>query len=114
MNKTTHTPGPWTVAYRPSMSIEGSIHAVIDKDRYPAAFVPAWDCPPNPSPDEAKANATLIAAAPDYHRQTELTIGGLEMLRLAIEADDPKPELLRRVKDLLRENKAMQAKAEGR
>ena len=61
--------------------------------------------------DIRDANARLIANAPEYHRQTDLTIGGLELLRTAIEADDPKRELLLCVDDLIRDNKAMQARA---
>jgi hypothetical protein len=61
--------------------------------------------------DIRDANARLIANAPEYHRQTDLTIGGLELLRTAIEADDPKRELLLRVNDLIRECKAVQALA---
>lgn len=63
----SHTSGPWTVEYRKPMSIDGNIHRVIDGERYPAAFVPAWDSPGPGEIDgteEAIANARLIASAP--------------------------------------------------
>jgi hypothetical protein len=65
----THSPGPWTVfrLARP-MTITGNVHQVVSEDRYPTAFVPAWDSPVGAEIDgteEAKANARLIAAAPD-------------------------------------------------
>ncbi len=50
------------------MEIKGRIHPVIDAERHPTAFVPAWDRP-NPGEidgaGEARANARLIAAAPE-------------------------------------------------
>ncbi len=66
--ETKHTPGPWTIEYKPGYATRGNSHAVINAERYPAAFVPAWN---DPEPgevfaaDEAIANARLIAAAPD-------------------------------------------------
>ena len=64
-----HTPGPWSVRrWSWPTEVTGSIHQVISADRFPTAFVPAWD-EPNPgeveASEEAKANAHLIAAAPE-------------------------------------------------
>ena len=60
-----YTKGPWTV-YKVSqpMTIAGDVHQVCNGDRFPAAFVPAWD---SPADAEALANAHLIAAAPDMY-----------------------------------------------
>lgn len=64
-----HTPGPWLVRrWSWPTEVTGPIHQVISADRFPTAFVPAWD-EPNPgeveASEEAKANACLIAAAPE-------------------------------------------------
>lgn len=68
MSEAKHTPGPWRVrAFSQRMTIQGNVHQVTDEAGYPAAFVPAWN-DPEPgkvgAPDEAIANAELIAAAP--------------------------------------------------
>ena len=50
------------------MEIRGNTHQVTDGDRFPTAFVPAWDDPKPGEEDgteEALANAYLISAAPD-------------------------------------------------
>lgn len=63
-----HTPGPWMVDGPKAMDIRCRVHRVINSDRFPAAFVPAWDQPGPGEVDgtsEARGNARLIAAAPD-------------------------------------------------
>lgn len=62
-----HTPGPWHVEYRKNVETYGNQFIVLNDERYPSAFVPAWDDPnagEEYGADEAKANARLIAAAP--------------------------------------------------
>ena len=62
------TPGPWTFGYRPDARVTGNLYAVTDNLGFPSAFVPAWDAPglgEIDAAEEAKANARLIAAAPD-------------------------------------------------
>lgn len=61
--------------------------------------------------EEAEANAHLIAAAPDLLNELEVREGDLVMLIKAIEAGDPKVELLVRSGDMLRETRAAIAKA---
>ena len=46
----------------------------------------------------------LIAAAPDMKRNIYSTIGGLSLLLMAIEHEDPLSQLKLRVEDLLKEN----------
>ena len=68
MSEMKHTPGPWNILRKRPMQMTGNFHQVTDDDRYPAAFIPAWD---NPGPgeedgtEEALANARLIATAPE-------------------------------------------------
>lgn len=65
----THTPGPWKIHKRSvHMSLEGNCHQITNDERYPSAFVPAWDSPSigkDDGKEEALANAYLIAAAPE-------------------------------------------------
>jgi uncharacterized protein involved in type VI secretion and phage assembly len=58
-----------------------------------------------------EANARLIAAAPELYGQIESGQTDLDLLRRAIEEDDPKAELLIRVTDLWKRNDAALAKA---
>lgn len=61
------TPGPWTVH---GLSVRGSRKSVLAKDPYlnRVAGCPCWTNG-DPSPDDAAANARLIAAAPDLYRE---------------------------------------------
>jgi hypothetical protein len=63
--------------------------------------------------DEYTANARLTAAAPDLYGQLESGQTDLDLLRRAIEENDPKAELLIRVTDLWKRNDAALAKARG-
>ncbi len=60
-----HTKGPWVFHGTKTMDIRGNIHRVGSQDRYPTAFVPAWN---DPKPgqidgaDEALANAARIVS----------------------------------------------------
>ncbi len=68
MSEAKHTSGPWQISYKKNLTTTGSTWAIHDRDRFPSAFVPAWDDPKPGEIDgaeEAKANAHLIAAAPD-------------------------------------------------
>lgn len=85
-NKTArHTAGPWQIEFSKPMDITCNIHRVFDKDRFPTAFVPAWDAAKSGEmiygTDEAKANARLIAAAPDLLDALKLAEGHLEEMR---------------------------------
>jgi len=86
----THTPGPWKILNKWPMDIQGNIIRVIDDNRFPAAFVPAWD---NPGPgeedgtEEALGNARLIAAAPDLLaalKSLVSALGGVPSTRLDV------------------------------
>lgn len=67
------TPGLWRIRkWSRKMTITGNIHQVCGGD-FPAAFVPAWDMPEPgevDGTDEAKANARLIALAPELAAET--------------------------------------------
>jgi len=74
----------WRIEYRPNIAVTGNLHAILDKDRYPMAFVPAWDRPglgEIGAPDEARANARLICAAPDL-------LATLERVRTHLSGDE--------------------------
>jgi hypothetical protein len=60
-----------------------------------------------------EADARLIAAAPELYGQLESGQTDLDLLRRAIEENDPKAELLIRVTDLWKRNDAALAKARG-
>jgi hypothetical protein len=59
------------------------------------------------------ANARLIAAAPDLLAELDCRVGDLVMLRRAVEASDPRAELIFRIDDMLRESRVAIAKATG-
>jgi hypothetical protein len=68
MTEPKFTKGPWNIEYKPGLKTRGNSHVVLNPERFPAAFVPAWDAPEDGeefAADEASANAALIAAAPD-------------------------------------------------
>ena len=118
MTEPKFTPGPWLVGYRAldvvANSLKGGFCKVCDIRGWgylTGKGDGALGLPPHEAEAIQRANAALIAAAPDYHRQTDLNIGGLELLRMSIRAGDAPRELLARVEDLIRENKAVQAKA---
>lgn len=82
-----HTPGPWAVRrWSWPTQVEGSIHQVISADSFPTAFVPAWD-KPEPGEveagDEARANARLIAAAPELLEACKLIVSAFDALKPA-------------------------------
>ena len=66
--KTGHTPGPWETNYT------GNIWGDVDNPKHDGdnpllAKVEMWDA--SPYDEEAKANAALIAAAPETKRQRD-------------------------------------------
>lgn len=112
-----HTPGPWTAHFNEAGASGATTCSIYDDAHEPdtgyiadvyrnhiGSFIPM---------EEFEANARLIAAAPDLLKELDVRVGDLFMLRKAIEAGDPKAELLMRVDDMLRETKAAIAKAEG-
>ena len=98
---TKHTPGPWTIHWGADWHI---IKRADDEDATPIAWVEAYAPTDGDMEAEGKANAKLIAAAPDLKRNISSTIGGLSLLLMAIEHEDPMSELKLRVEDLLKEN----------
>lgn len=82
-----HTPGPWQILRKSwPMRLEGNAHQVTDGNRYPTAFVPAWDKDENgeENKEEAFANARLIAAAPCLLEALGRAVSALEIADKAI------------------------------
>jgi len=108
MSKTAHTPGPWEFGkdrrwlFRDDLKADGNFSSSTILKINDDAFRPS------------EADAHLIAAAPDMYAELDVRVGDLVMLRKAIEAGDPKAEILIRIDDMLRETRAVIAKAEGR
>lgn len=120
MNAAKHTPGPWRIA---GLNLQGLFTndgaASIVTDDGPVASVACQTPFKRGSGStalcaERDANARLIVAAPELLAELDIRGSDLVMLRLAIEAGDPKSELLVRVDDMLRETRAAIAKAEGK
>lgn len=106
MNKVSHTPGPWAVDPddRPDMEWNNQVvHA-----NGTICFM-AHDGPKRQA--EFDANARLIAQAPALLVEHEATLGDLALLRMAVEAGDPKKQLLFRIDDAIRRTKTIVAKA---
>jgi hypothetical protein len=77
----THTPTPWTIEPKASWSIKTNARAIIDKDRFGVAFVPAWDVADADSiasPEEAEANARFIVEAVNSHASLKARVAELE------------------------------------
>lgn len=102
---TKHTPGPWTAISDAAHPANGRI---TSEARPHVAKVYALGMEPD---EVAMANAALIAAAPDLLAELDCRVGDLFLLKKAIEAGDPKAELLFRIEDMLKETKAAIAKA---
>ena len=93
-----HTPGPWNTEGPKDWNTSGRTIIVLNPERFPTAFVPAWDAPKpgeEYAAEEARANARLVAAAPDL----------LEALRHLVMSN--KPEFIKAGIEAI-------AKAEGR
>lgn len=87
------TKGPWEVEYLKGFRSEGNVLAVLNADRYPTAMVPAWDAPRDGeayAADEAKANARLIAAAPDMLEALQAVVDGGVLIGAGEEAVSPR------------------------
>lgn len=74
-----HTPGPWEVErWNWPLEMTGRYHRVLNHERFPTAFIPAWS-EPGPGEvdgsDEARANARLIAAAPELLEACKVALG---------------------------------------
>lgn len=95
------TPGPWFAYGR-----------YIGTKNHKSAIAECRDVNGNWSDDaKSSADAKLIASAPDLLAELEVRAGDLVMLIKAIEAGDPKAELLLRANDMLRETRAAISKA---
>ena len=117
------TPGPWQVVNGTDVfTMLGAVNAAGVE----AARNDGWhiaDCymgetetdegPETLSSAEKRANARLIAAATELLGQHEADITDLELLARAIHDDDPMPELVIRVTDMLNRKRAVIAKATG-
>lgn len=98
-----HTPGPWEAVFGSADGIQ------IAAGSSPVALVYAEI----EQRGAHTANAQLIAEAPALLGQHEADLADLHLLRLAIQAGDPKAELLIRVQDMERRKRAAIAKATG-
>jgi hypothetical protein len=116
MSKTVkHTPTPWrTTKTQPNVVCNSGgdkwiARATIGHSKSPRFIADA---------DIAEANAAFIVKAVNCHddllNELEVRDGDLYMLRKAVEAGDPKAELLVRIDTMIRETKIALAKAEGR
>lgn len=67
--ETKHTLGPWHIDGGKPRKLhfdkDTRFWIILDKDGYSPAIVPPWDAVPPIAAEEAKANARLIAAAPE-------------------------------------------------
>lgn len=107
MSESKFTPAPWSIVpYGDGSSLV--IHS--DEDNRVCFMATASSDRPS-SHASIRANARLIAAAPELFEQHEANIADLQMLRRAIEEGDPMTELLIRVDDLLKFSRAALAKA---
>lgn len=86
-----HTPGPWEVErWNCPMEMTGRFHRVLNHERFPTAFIPAWSEPGPGEVDgsaEARSNARMIAAAPELleacvNAREALLMGGLDTSKL--------------------------------
>jgi hypothetical protein len=106
MSKPAFTPGPWAID---EIDKDRSAHIIGAPNGFCADIIGTlpmeWA--------ESAANAHLIAAAPELYNEHEVREGDLVMLRKAVEAGDPKAELLVRIDDMLRDTRAALAKARG-
>lgn len=85
-----HTPGPWSQRYEPDVEVSGNLYVVHDSEGYGVAFVSAWDAPePGQvgAPEEAKANANLINAAPELLVAAEEALRRLESFMRVVDRE---------------------------
>lgn len=109
----SHTPGPWaTDAYFADGPVPSGFH-IRPKVKPGAPLPPSiGEMVRGRMPvEECAANARLAAAGPEILDHLQSALVQLEFLRLAIEGDDPRPELLVRVKDLIADTRAAIGKA---
>lgn len=101
-----HTSGPWFIAdggvCASDCPADGANVICLEPEAPMKASLAKWP-----------ENARLIAAAPELLGAHEDREGDLVMLRKAIEAGDPMAELFFRIDDMLRETRAVIAKARG-
>ena len=92
---------PWVLDGPKQMEIIGRVHRVLYDDRFPAAFIPAWDRPGPGEVDgsaEAMANARRIARVPDMEATIIAQAATIESLTVA------RDQALRRERALLDSN----------
>lgn len=98
------TPGPWKLRTHS----DGWLVSGGDNDLYSVAdVVNANGYPQN------EANARLIAASPLMYEAIDCAVIDLDLLLMAINADDPKRELLIRVTDIKRRLSTALSKVKG-
>jgi hypothetical protein len=117
------TPGPWQVVNGTDVFTRlGALNAAgveaARNDGWHIADCYMWETETDEGPEtlsiaEKRANARLIAAAPDLLDQHEADMVDLDLLAKAIHAGDPMPELVIRVTDMLNRKRAAIAKATG-
>lgn len=116
MTKHTHTPGPMFVEYKAGFTMEGNTHIVMNADRYPLAFVPAWD---DPRPDEengkeeALANARLIASAPDLLEALKQLVGNADIASTIVRQHDEDGYIASALFDTIQQAEAAIRRAQG-
>lgn len=97
--ETKHTLGPWHIDGGKPRKLHFDEHTrfwiILDKDGYSPAIVPPWDAVPPIAAEEAKANARLIAAAPELlealESLTRADLGAYDKARAAIAKAKGKP-----------------------
>lgn len=101
-----HTPGPWQVGNERKHTVE------IDGPQW-LSLAKVYVRVEGEESSVGRANARLIAAAPDLLAQHQANAAHLKLLMQAIKAGDPQFELIIRVGDLARYADAAIAKATG-
>lgn len=101
-----HTKGPWSCNNNVGVVFGEGCQVAVCGDFHDAELVPY-------NADRWRADARLISLAPEMLEELEVRASDLFMLHKAIDAGDPKAELLMRVDDMLRETKALIARARG-
>lgn len=76
MKKTLHTPGPWKIATFDGPNQYASIEAENENESVRICDIPSWPC----AVYEMRANACLIASAPDLLDALQVCIDSFEKM----------------------------------